>query len=219
MSASGCHQSVIEDKIATIIFFFGPLASAAKVAHLWVMNCAEVSSSLADFVGCEPRKDSHMRVTTLSDDDRIWVKERTELLFGGDFVVSRNEVHDPHKLPGFIVTEGRERIGLATYSIDGDVCEIVTVDSLCQFMGVGTALLDRIEEEALAAGCTRIWAITTNDNLDAQRFFQKRGFVLFNVRISGMTKIRLLKPTIPRIGYYGIPVRDEYEFEKTLILP
>jgi len=202
-------------------FYFFPedLASTVNVAHLWVMNYAEVTPSLAGFAGWEPRKDSCMRVTTLSDDDRIWVKERTELLFGGDFVVSRDEVHDPHKLPGFIVTEGRERIGVATFAIDGDVCEIVTVDSLCQFMGVGTALLDRIEEEALAAGCTKIWAIITNDNLDAQRFFQKRGFVLFNVRVGGMTKIRLLKPSVPRLGYYGIPVRDEYEFEKALIQP
>ena len=82
-----------------------------------------------------------MRVTELTDDDRIWVKERTELLFGGDFVVSRQEVHDPHQLPGFIATEGNERVGLATFSIIGGECELVTIDSLCQFMGVGTALL------------------------------------------------------------------------------
>ena len=81
------------------------------------------------------------------------------------------------------------------------------------------AELDRIEEEAMAAGCTKVWAIATNDNLDAQRFFQKRGFVLLTVRVGGMKKIRFLKPTVPRLGYYGIPVRDEYEFEKTLVTP
>jgi len=31
-----------------------------------------------------------------------------------------------------------------------------------------------------------------------------------------MTKIRLLKPNVPKVGYYGIPVRDELEFEKRL---
>ena len=61
-----------------------------------------------------------MRVTELSDDDRKWVQERTELLFGGDFVVSRNEVHDPHQLPGFIATVDRERVGLVTYSVNGE---------------------------------------------------------------------------------------------------
>ncbi len=73
-------------------------------------------------------RDVSMRVTELTDDDRLWVQERTELLFGGDFVVSRTEVHDPHKLPGFIATEGRERVGLATYCIYGGECELVTID-------------------------------------------------------------------------------------------
>ena len=160
-----------------------------------------------------------MKVSLLSEDDRTWVKERTELLFGGEFVVSRDEVHDPHKLPGFIVTLGPERLGVATYHVTGDICELVTIDSLCQFSGVGSMLLEKVEETALELGCTKMWVITPNDNLDAHRFFQRRGFFLTNVRIGGMTKIRLLKPSIPRIGYYGIPVRDEFEFEKTLEAP
>ncbi len=158
-----------------------------------------------------------MKVSLLSEDDRAWVKERTELLFGGDFVVSRNEVHDPHKLPGFIVTIGRERIGVVTYNIIGTECELVTIDSLSQFCGVGSMLLEKTEETAIELGCKKMWAITTNDNLDAHRFFQRRGFYLTNVRVGGMTKIRLLKPNVPRVGYYEIPVRDEFEFEKILV--
>jgi len=157
-----------------------------------------------------------MLVSDLTDDDRKWVKERTELLFGGDFVVSRDEVHDPHRLPGFICTEGPERIGLATYNIAGTDCEVVTLDALCQFMGIGTLLLDRVEEVARFAGCKRLWAITTNDNLDAQRFFQKRGFFISEVRLGSMSKIRLLKPNVPKTGHYGIPVRDEIELAKPL---
>ena len=157
-----------------------------------------------------------MRVTPLSDDDRIWVKERTELLFGGDFVVSGSEVHDPHELPGYIATEGFERVGLVTYDMKEASCEIVTIDALCQFMGVGTLLLEKVEEIAREAGCTRLWSIVTNDNLDAQRFFQKRGFRIHQVRLGGMTKIRLLKPSVPKVGYYGIPIRDELILEKPL---
>ncbi len=157
-----------------------------------------------------------MRISELSDDDRVWVKERTELLFGGDFVVSREEVHDPHKLPGFIATEGNERVGLITFHINGEYCELVSIDSLCQFMGIGSLLLEKVEEVAHKAGCRKIWAITTNDNLDAHRFFQKRGFTITDVRLGGMTKIRLLKPNVPQIGYYGIAIRDEIEFEKPL---
>jgi GNAT superfamily N-acetyltransferase len=171
------------------------------------------SHARAAFVDWTPE----MLVTELTDDDRKWVKERTELLFGGDFVVSRDEVHDPHRLPGFIATEGPERIGLLTYNVTGPDCEIVSIDSLCQFLGIGTLLLERVEEVARAAGCRRLWAITTNDNLDAQRFFQKRGFVISEVRLGSMSKIRLLKPNVPKVGYYGIPVRDEIEVSKPLL--
>lgn len=160
-----------------------------------------------------------MQISLLSDDDRTWVKERTELLFGGDFVVSRNEVHDPHKLPGFIAKLGRDRIGVATFNIIGDECELVTIDSLSQFCGIGSMLLEKIEETAVGLGCKSMWAITSNDNLDAQRFFQRRGFVLSKVRVAGMTRIRLLKPNVPRVGYYEIPVRDEFEFLKKLDQP
>jgi ribosomal protein S18 acetylase RimI-like enzyme len=158
-----------------------------------------------------------MRISELTDDDRKWVKERTELLFGGDFVVSRDEVHDPHKLPGFIAAEGAERVGLATYHIKGELCEVVTIDSLCQYMGVGTMLLEKIERVARLNGCKKMWLITTNDNIDAQRFFQRRGFTISNVRLGGMTKIRLLKPNVPKTGYYDIPVRDEIEMEKPVL--
>jgi len=161
-------------------------------------------------------RDISTQVKALSDDDRLWVKERTELLFGGDFVVSRSEVHDPHKLEGFIATEGTERIGLITYDIVDDACELVTIDALCQYIGVGTMLLEKVEQVARDAGCERLWTITTNDRIDAQRFFQKRGFVISDVRLGVMTKIRLLKPNVPRLGDYGLPVRDEIEFQKDL---
>jgi N-acetylglutamate synthase-like GNAT family acetyltransferase len=156
-----------------------------------------------------------MLITNLSDADKAWVQERTELLFSGNFLVSRDVVHDPTRLPGFIAVEHGERVGLTTYHLDGDLCELVSIDSLCQFMGVGTELLAAVESAARAAGCTKLWAITTNDNLDALRFFQRRGFLIATYRLGGMDRIRELKP-IPVVGYYGIPIRDEVELEKPI---
>ncbi len=157
-----------------------------------------------------------MLVTTLSSSDRTWVRERTELLFGGDTVVSRDVVHQPSELPGFIAMEGSERIGLATFKIDDGRCELVTLDALCQWCGVGTTLLEAVEKAARAEGCTDIWLITTNDNLDALRFFQRRGFCITTVRVNAMEHIRRLKPGVPLVGSYGIPVNDEIEMEKAL---
>ncbi|MBC8423911.1 GNAT family N-acetyltransferase [bacterium] len=157
-----------------------------------------------------------MLVTTLSSSDRTWVRERTELLFGGETVVSRDIVHQPSELPGFIAMEGSERVGLATFSIADGLCELVTLDALCQWCGVGTALLEAVEKAARADGCARIWLITTNDNIDGLRFFQRRGFRITEIRVNGMEAIRELKPGVPEIGSYGIPVNDEIEMEKVL---
>jgi ribosomal protein S18 acetylase RimI-like enzyme len=157
-----------------------------------------------------------MRITKLSDADQAWVRERTELLFSGTFLVSREIVHDPTELPGFIAVQDGERVGLATYHIEGERCELVSLDALCQYMGIGTELLQAVEAAAAAAGCRCVWCISTNDNLDALRFFQRRGFVVSDFRIGGMEKIRMLKPNIPATGCYGIAVRDEIELEKPL---
>ena len=157
-----------------------------------------------------------MQIAHLSDTDKTWVRERTELLFGGTFLVSREVVHDPTELPGFIAVQDGERVGLATYHIDGDRCELVSLDALCQYMGIGTELLQAVEAAAREAGCRCVWCITTNDNLDALRFFQRRGFTVSDFRIAGMEKIRMLKPNIPAVGSYGIPIRDEIELEKPL---
>jgi len=157
-----------------------------------------------------------MQVTNLSDADKAWVRERTELLFSGTFLVSGEVVHDPTELPGFIAVQDGERVGLVTYHIVEDRCEVVSLDALCQYMGIGSELLQAVESAARAAGCTSLWAITTNDNLDALRFFQRRGFEVKNFRIGGMEKIRMLKPSIPQTGCYGIAIRDEIELEKPI---
>jgi GNAT superfamily N-acetyltransferase len=158
-----------------------------------------------------------MQINPLSATDKAWVLERTELLFGGAFLVSREVVHDPTQLPGFIAVQDGERVGLVTYHIQDDRCEIVTLDALCQYLGIGSELLAAVETAARTEGCTHLWAITTNDNLDALRFFQRRGFVIAACRLDSMQKIRMLKPNIPLTGCYDIPVRDEIELEKLIV--
>lgn len=111
---------------------------------------------------------------------------------------------------------GNEPVGLATYHLDGDSCEIVTLDSLVEGRGIGSALVAEIEKAATAAGCRRLWLVTTNDNLAALRFYQKRGFVLVAVHPNALEQSRQLKPSIPTVGVDGIPLRDEIELEMLL---
>jgi GNAT superfamily N-acetyltransferase len=109
--------------------------------------------------------------------------------------------------------QGVVPVGLATYHVAGDDCELVTIDSTSAGVGIGSALIAAVRDAAASCGCRRVWVITTNDNLDALRFYQRRGFVLVAVHRDAVTEARRQKPQIPLIGNHGIPIRDEIELE------
>ena len=83
-------------------------------------------------------------------------------------------------------------------------------------VGAGTALIEAVAGAARAAGCARLWLITTNDNLRALRFYQRRGFRLAALHRDALARSRELKPSIAEIGLDGIPLRDELELELDL---
>lgn len=110
-------------------------------------------------------------------------------------------------------SEGR-LVGAATYWIDGEACEVLTLHAGVRFAGTGSALLVALKEFARGAGCRRLWVVTTNDNVDALRFYQRRGFRLAHLRPGAVDESREeLKPEIPRLGDHDIPLRDELELE------
>ncbi|GHV90801.1 hypothetical protein AGMMS50268_13040 [Spirochaetia bacterium] len=79
--------------------------------------------------------------------------------------------------------------------------------------GIGTELIKKIKEISINKNCKRIWVVTSNDNIDALRFYQKCGFIMANIYINSFDKLRKIKPEIPLIGNYNIPIRDEIELE------
>jgi GNAT superfamily N-acetyltransferase len=105
---------------------------------------------------------------------------------------------------------------VVTWEIDGEDCELVSIDAVEEGNGVGTALLEAACAAAAAAGCRRVHLMTTNDNLRALRFYQRRGFVLRELRPGAVAAARRLKPQISLIGDHGIPIRDEIVLERPL---
>ncbi len=152
----------------------------------------------------------------LTPSDQDWVRRLTAEVWGDARVVAHGVIYTPEKLPGFALRQGNAVIGFVTYQIDGDTCEIVTLFSLVQGKGFGAQLVQAVEAAARQAGCRSLWLITTNDNLNAFRFYQKRGFCMTVVFPGAVASTRQLKPSIPLIGEDGIPIRDEIRFEKTL---
>ena len=61
--------------------------------------------------------------------------------------------------------------------------------------GGGNRLVEAVGQLAGRQGCTRLWVITTNDNVDALRFYQRRGFCLVRVHRGAVDRSRAsLKP-------------------------
>jgi len=97
----------------------------------------------------------------------------------------------------------------------GGDCEVVSLDSLRPCAGIGTSLIDAVKTAAAESGCGRLWLVTTNDNMNALRFYQKRGFVMVKINRNAIEFARSLKP-VPLVGAEGIPLRDEIELEMIL---
>lgn len=172
--------------------------------------------------------------------DREWIAHFMDQHWGTTQIVSRGKAVYGHLLPGFVAerpVEGDEepdneipedndeaedpvqpvkRIGLVTYNIEDNACEITTLNSLEEERGVGGALVDAVVTAMKEAKVKRIWLITTNDNLPALKFWQKRDFHLVTVHRDAIQEARRIKPQIPITGYEGIPIRDELELEMLL---
>ena len=157
-------------------------------------------------------------VRNVQKEDRDWIRRWLVFQWGAEIVISHDTVFYPADLPGFIaVTHGsNEPLGLITYNFDGDDCEIVTLDSLREGIGVGTELIEAVKQHAHNVGCKRLFLVTTNDNIYSLQFYQKRGFKMTKINIGATDRARERKPEIPKIGYFGIPIHDEIELEYRL---
>ena len=159
------------------------------------------------------RKESPVKILTITEESRDWVRHRLRESWSSTNLVSRGKTHKGDQLPGFIGYLEGEPVGLCTYRIDKNECELVSINSYREGVGVGTGLIDRVIQNARKNSCSRVWLITSNDNLHALKFYQKYGFRLVTIYPGALDISRKLKPEIPLVGLYGIPLRDEIELE------
>jgi ribosomal protein S18 acetylase RimI-like enzyme len=132
---------------------------------------------------------------------------------GGRLQARRGELIDVLDRPGLVAEADGELIGLLIYDPQPAECELVAIVATPRGSGIGTALFRALRERVPDR---LIWLVTTNDNLDALRFYQRRGFRLRALRTGAVDEARrTIKPTIPEIGEHGIALRDELE----LVLP
>jgi len=155
-------------------------------------------------------------VRPIEGGDKTKIADLLVELWGSRKVVTRGKIYDAAILPGFLAIENDEIVGLVTLHIDGDECEVITLDAFEQGKGIGSFLLKEATREAHARQCRRLWLITSNDNIDAIAFYQRRGLRMVAIYPDAITEARKLKPQIPLVAENGIPIRDEVEFEVVL---
>lgn len=147
--------------------------------------------------------------------DAEWIAGFLRARWGATTIVVHREVIDAAGLPALIVT-AEERRGLATYRRLGCDAELVTLDADPTGLGTGAALVEVLAAQLCADGCERLWLTTTNDKLAALRFYLRAGFRLVQVRLGAVDDARRLKPSIPIVGEYGIPMQDELDLCRVL---
>jgi GNAT superfamily N-acetyltransferase len=150
-----------------------------------------------------------LAIRPVTEDDRGWIRDLMRERWGAETMIVHDVAFEPAELAGFVAEEDAERVGLLTYAVEDDTCEIVSLDSLDVERGIGTALLN----ELLELGHARVRVVTTNDNAAALAFYEHHGFHVVEIREGAVDRARRRKPEIPLVGRDGVEIHDEIELE------
>lgn len=152
----------------------------------------------------------------ITPDNRRTVNEFLKEHWYATTMVLRGEILDMTRAEGFFLEEEGAILALLTYRFDGGVFEILSLDSLRENEGLGTQMVDEAVRRAKTLGAKKLVVLTSNDNMRAMAFYQKRGFDFVKLYRNGLDAARRLKPDIPTVGRDNIPLRHELEFEMIL---
>ncbi|MGC9270480.1 GNAT family N-acetyltransferase [Acidiphilium sp.] len=144
--------------------------------------------------------------------DYAWIAPILRATWGGSHMAVGGALVDLMSLAALVVPE----IGVLTYRTRGDDVEIVSLTASPSGTGIGSALVEALAVRAIAERRVAILATTTNDNLAALGFYQRRGFVVHAIDIEAVAAARILKPEIPLIAANRIPIRDEIVLRRDL---
>lgn len=157
-----------------------------------------------------------MTVFTITEHNREKVIEFFNEHWGSPEMVISSGTYNCSELDGFVFQENNQLLGLVTYVFHDEEVEIISLDSILEGKGIGSLLTKEVEELVQRKGIKTISLVTTNDNLNALKFYQKRGYKIDAVFPNAVEQARKIKPTIPLIGNDGILIRDELRLIKNL---
>src|SRR5438093_12212201 len=164
---------------------------------------------------CRPRIElPPVLVREATDADRPAVRELFARDFGRTQIVAFGELMDLDQMPALVAVMTRDPAGALAYRLLGNALHIVALatDPMWQRSGVGGHLLAEAELIARRLKLKRLVVATTNDNLPALYFYQRRGY-----RLTDLVPNSVIEHTQQEVaGFAGIAVRDEIRLEKKL---
>ncbi|WP_416353328.1 GNAT family N-acetyltransferase [Agrilactobacillus fermenti] len=137
--------------------------------------------------------------------------------WGNTKMVISSGTYNLDALPGFVLLKDNKIVALITYVNQRFEVEIISLDSVIENQGYGTQLINYLERYVKNQGAKIITLVTTNDNLTALKFYQKRGYRIVAIFPDAVDRARQTKPEIPLKSDAGIPIHDELKLVKTLI--
>jgi GNAT superfamily N-acetyltransferase len=147
--------------------------------------------------------------------DQPWVERVLTQSWGSTVIATNGRIIDAAALPALVAGS---QVGLATFEIDeaANEAHLVTLNALVIGRGIGSALVEALADSLADMEIAALRVSTTNDRLDALRFYQRRGFRLVAVQPGALDEARRLKPSIPLVGDYGIAMRDRIDLIREL---
>lgn len=155
----------------------------------------------------------------IQDEDRLAIAQFIEQRWHSRMVVSRSKSYYPHEQDGVVEWRDGRIVGLLTWVRERDSLRLLTLDSVLEGQGIGSALTLMAIEECRQSNVQKIWLTTTNDNLGAIAFYQRLGFRITAVNVGAVDEARKIKPQIPEAGHKGILIHDEIVLELNLEPP
>jgi GNAT superfamily N-acetyltransferase len=148
--------------------------------------------------------------------DQTVVRDTLMKVFTVDHLLVMGRPYPVRELDVIGAYDREELLGLALWTIKGQTALLPAVISLSTRRGVARALIGYVQDLAKKGGAKRLRAMTTNDNLDALRFYQLYGFRLTALFVNALDMLRVLHPSLEKIGFNDIPRRDAIELEMEL---
>lgn len=160
--------------------------------------------------------DQSVIIRPTSNADKSWMRAEIKNWWGNEMIVICGERFFSAEMAGFIAEIAHEKVGLILLRYDGTLCKIMSLTTASEKPGVGTQMIEHAAKNAKTNGILQMIVVTTNDNITVLRIYQQFGFEIREWRKGAVEKSHEIKPKIPLIGNYRIPIRDEIELEMTL---